>query len=186
MNTNSTDKPANVAAKFQIFRADGAESLMDSGNMSVEFPSDMRPLVTEASKHGLLDGDQVKVLFDIPGFSLIHAWIKKNYPLSLHTHDTDCLYFIVSGKLRLGNEVLGKGDGFFVPANVPYTYLPVGENGVEILEFRHSGAFNFKSLSKGNFWSKAIETCKSEQQGWQNAISPLARSPKQDNTENLK
>jgi len=186
MNTNSTDKPADVAAKFQIFRANGAESLMDSGNMSVEFPSDVRPLVTEASKHGLLDGDQVKVLFDIPGFSLIHAWIKKNYPLSLHTHDTDCLYFIVSGELRLGNEVLGKGDGFFVPANVPYTYLPVGDNGVEILEFRHSGSFNFKSLSKGNFWNKAIETCKSEQQGWQNAISPLARSPKQDNTENLK
>ncbi len=186
MDNSDSASPKGRHSKFQIFRANGAESLMDSGNMSVEFPSDVRPQVTEAAKHGLLDGDQVKVLFDLPGFSLIHAWIKKNYPLSLHTHDTDCLYFIVSGELRLGNELLGKGDGFFVPANVPYTYLAVGDNGVEILEFRHSGQFNFKSLSKGNFWNKAIETCKAEQAAWQHAISPLALNAQHDDTENAK
>ncbi|WP_373080830.1 cupin domain-containing protein [Zhongshania sp.] len=160
-------------AKFQIFRAQDANTLLDSEIMSVDFPSDVRPFVNEAVAHGLKEGDEAHVLFNLPGFSLTHAWLKKNYPLTRHTHDSDCLYVIISGALQLGTEILKKGDGFFVPANVPYIYVPVGENGVEVLEFRHAQAFNFKCLSGANFWPKAIETCKNNQEDWKNAVSPL-------------
>lgn len=172
-NENNETVETNPDFKFQIFRARDASKLLDAEIMSVEFPSDVRPFVNEAVANGLKEGDEAHVLFNLPGFSLTHAWLKKNYPLTLHTHDSDCLYVIISGALRLGNETLGKGDGFFIPANVPYIYVPVGENGVEVLEFRHAVAFNFKSLSKGNFWPKAIETCKTNQEAWKNAVSPL-------------
>lgn len=170
---NSEASEATPKPQFQIFRARDAEKLVDSGIMSVEFPADVRPMVTEASANGLKEGDEARVLFNMPGFSLVHAWLKKDYPLALHTHDSDCLYVIISGALRLGNETLGKGDGFFIPANVPYIYTPVGDNGVEVLEFRHAVAFNYKALSKGNFWPKAIETCKTNQEMWKKAVSPL-------------
>ena len=96
---------------------------------------------------GYLEGDDVRILVDLPGFSLAHAWLKKDYPLALHSHDSDCLYYIVAGSLRLGTEDLGARDSFFVPAGTPYTYRP-GPDGVEVLEFRHQGAFNFVNLSR--------------------------------------
>lgn len=172
-DNDSIEESSEQRQKIQIFHARDARSMMELGIMSVEFPSEIRPLVGEAVANGLIAGDEVKVLFSIPGFSLLHAWLKKDYPLSAHSHDADCLYWIVSGALQYGDRILRKGDGFFVPANVPYSYVPVGDNGVEVLEFRHVEAFNFKSRSGERFWQKAIETCKTTSQSWKDARSPL-------------
>jgi mannose-6-phosphate isomerase-like protein (cupin superfamily)/ketosteroid isomerase-like protein len=172
MNTSRSNTTASDA-KLQIFHAKDARLMLEMGIMSVAFPPEVRPLVNQAASDGLLYGDETKVLFNRPGFSLLHAWLKKDYPLSTHTHDVDCLYWIVSGALKLGSRILRKGDGFFVPANVPYTYVPVGDNGVEVLEFRHAVSFDFRSRSKEAFWIEAAATSRMNRELWKNARSPL-------------
>src|SRR3546814_11652558 len=51
--------------------------------------------------------------------------------------------------MRFGKEVLGQGDGAFVPGNTPYTFV-TGSDAVEFLEFRNATAWNivFKSRSE--------------------------------------
>src|SRR5579872_3189024 len=98
---------------FQIFRAADAPSLDEAGCMTIE------PFAP-----GLPEGESVRVLVNLPAFSLTHVWFKKDFPLPLHSHDADCLYYIIAGSLRLGTEDLGPRDCFFVPADVPYAYRP--------------------------------------------------------------
>jgi mannose-6-phosphate isomerase-like protein (cupin superfamily) len=64
-----------------------------------------------------------------------------------HTHSLDCLYFIVAGEAHMGNQTLGTGDGFFVPANQPYTYT-AGPEGVKVLEIRNGTSFDMQVLEK--------------------------------------
>lgn len=158
---------------FQIFRAEDAPGLMEKGCMKMEAMSDVqRAGLTRMVQEGYMHGDEVKILVDIPGFSLAHAWLKKNYPLTLHSHDSDCLYYILAGSLKIGTEELGPKDSFFVPANVPYTYKP-GPDGVEVLEFRHVGEFNFVNLSKGAaYWEKAAKTVMDNVEDWKTAKRP--------------
>lgn len=158
---------------FRIYRAKDAPTLMESGHMSIApITPEHRAGVMKAVEAGYTKGDVVKVLVDMPGFSLTHAWLKKNYPLALHTHDSDCLYYIVAGTLRMGTEDLGPGDSFFVPAGVPYTYRP-GPDGVEVLEFRHATDFNFVNLSKNPaFWDKAAQIVKDNVADWETATPP--------------
>ncbi|HEX7857847.1 MAG TPA: hypothetical protein VF503_29560 [Sphingobium sp.] len=161
------------SAGFQIFRAADASGLMEAACMEMAPMSDaqrqgMRKLV----EAGYLHGDDVRILVDLPGFSLAHAWLKKDYPLTLHSHDSDCLYYVVAGNLKIGTEELGAGDSFFVPQGVPYTYRP-GPEGVEVLEFRHSDKFNFLNLSKGAaFYEKAAETIAANVDNWKVAKRP--------------
>ncbi|WP_298692845.1 cupin domain-containing protein [uncultured Sphingomonas sp.] len=168
--------PTPVHPTMSIFRAADAKGLMESGCMTLApyAPGQgegMRSLVAA----GLLDGDEVKVLCDLPGFSLTRAWLKAGYPLPLHSHDGDCLYHIVAGALRLGTEDLGSGDSFFVPAGCPYNYKP-GPEGVEVLEFRHQGQFNFLNLAKGaGFYEKAAATITANREEWRTATPPSAR-----------
>ena len=161
------------AQPFQIFRANDAPGLMEAGCMTVEpFSAVQRAGMDGALAAGLLEGDDVRVLCNIPGFSLTHVWFKKDYPLPLHSHDADCLYYIVSGTIRLGSEDLGPRDTFLIPAGVPYTYRP-GPEGVEVLEFRHATSFNFVNHAKGAaFWAKAAETVAANLDDWKAAVPP--------------
>ena len=158
---------------FQIFRAKDAPKLMESGCMAI---APITPLqrtgVMKAVEAGYTDGDVVKVLVQMPGFSLTHAWMKKNYPLALHSHDSDCMYYVIAGTTRVGTEELGPRDSFFVPANVPYTHKP-GPDGVEILEIRHETSFNFVNLSKtAAFWDRATEIVAANRDDWKTAQPP--------------
>lgn len=165
---------ANPAQKaFTIFRGEDAPSLGDSGAMTFEpFKDAILPFVMKAQEEGVLNGEQARVLFSVPGFCLTHVWFKKAYPLPLHSHDADCLYYIIAGSLKLGTEELGPRDGFFVPADVPYGYTP-GPDGVELLEFRHATHFNFVNHANGTaFWEKAVETVKAAQPDWEKAQMP--------------
>ena len=158
---------------FKIMRAADAPVLMAAACMTIEPMSDVqRSGLNAVVAAGYLEGDDIKVLCDIPGFSLTHAWLKKDYPLPLHSHDSDCLYYIVAGTLTMGTEALGPRDSFFVPAGVPYTYRP-GADGVEILEFRQATHFNFLNLAKGEaWWAKAAETVAANAAGWKTAYRP--------------
>ncbi len=167
-----TEETSDVA-KFQIFRAADAKGLMEEGCMSIEpYTPVQRAGMDKVLAAGFLEGDEVKVLVNIPGFSLTHVWFKKDYPLPLHSHDADCLYYIIAGEVRLGTEVLGPRDSFFVPADVPYSYKP-GPEGVELLEIRQAAHFNFLNLSKGAaFWDKAAEIAASNRETWKTAVRP--------------
>jgi len=161
------------SSKFQIFRARDGKGLMEEGCMTLEpYTPVQREGMTKLIESGYLEGDKVTVLVNIPGFSLTHVWFKKDYPLPLHSHDADCLYYIIAGSLRMGSEELGPRDSFFVPADVPYAYKP-GPDGVELLEIRHANSFNF--APKGNsaeYWAKLAETAAANVEDWKSALPP--------------
>lgn len=159
--------------KVQIFRAAEAPDLMEAGCMSVGPYTDVqRAGMTRLLEGGFLEGDQITVLVNIPGFSLTHVWFKKDYPLPLHSHDVDCLYYVVAGSLQYGSETLGPRDCFFLPAGTPYTYRP-GPEGVEVLEFRHANSFDFQNLAKNPaFYDKALETLAANREAWKTARRP--------------
>lgn len=166
---------------FRIFKAADAKGLMEEGCMTVEpFTPTQRAGMDKVLASGYLDGDEVKVLCNLPGFSLTHVWFKPDYPLPLHSHDADCLYYIIAGSIRLGSEELGPRDTFFVPTDVPYTYKP-GPDGVELLEFRHSPQFNFVNHAKGAaFWEKAAEITASRHEDWKRAVRPALNTANSD------
>ncbi len=156
-----------------IMRAADAPGLMEAGCMTVEpFTPVQRAGMDQVMAGGYLDGDEIKVLSNIPGFGLTHVWFKPGYPLPLHSHDADCLYYIIAGSVRLGTEELGPRDSFFIPADVPYTYR-IGPEGVELLEFRHATHFNFVNHAKGAaFWEKAAETAAANKESWKTVKRP--------------
>ena len=121
---------------------------------------------------GAMDGAEFTMLCNLPGFTLMHAWFKKDYPLPLHSHSADCLYYVVAGTARLGTEELSAGDTFFVPANVPYTYR-AGPDGVEVLEFRHTLDIDFQNYAKNQaFYDKAISTIIANRDLWTEVPKP--------------
>lgn len=161
------------SSKFQIFRHADAPHLVEAQCMKVEaYTPVQREGMDKVLAAGFLEGDDVRVLCDIPGFSLTHVWFKPGYPLPLHSHDVDCLYYIIAGEIRLGTETLGPRDSFFIPTGVPYTYKP-GPEGVELLEIRNKGHFNFVNLAKGaGFWDKAAESVAQNRESWKTIERP--------------
>lgn len=160
-------------ARLRIFRAADAPTLQDEGCMTlVPFSPVQLAGMQAMAEQGYGEGEEVRVLVNIPGFSLTHIWFKKDFPLPLHSHDVDCLYHIVAGSLRLGTEELGARDSFFIPRDLPYTYK-AGPDGVELLEIRHANQFHFRNLVKGEgYWARAVETCASHREEWKAARRP--------------
>jgi mannose-6-phosphate isomerase-like protein (cupin superfamily) len=158
---------------MRILRHKDAPGLVEAKCMTLEpYSPIQREGMTKVLDAGYLEGDEVKVLSQIPGFGLTHVWFKAGYPLPLHSHDCDCLYYIIAGSLKLGTEELGPRDSFFVPSGVPYTYKP-GPDGVELLEFRHANTFNFVNLVKSEaFWEKAAESVTAHRESWKTDQPP--------------
>lgn len=166
--------PESDNSKFQIYRFADSPTLVEANCMEI-LPFTETQIEGFKAMHmaGPERGDETIVLFSIPGFSLTYAWFKKDYPLPLHSHSSDCLYYIVSGSLKLGTEWLGPRDGFFIPDGVPYTYTP-GPEGLEILEFRHKQHFDFNLMAKGAaFWKRAADTTAANQEAWKVAKKPV-------------
>jgi quercetin dioxygenase-like cupin family protein len=136
MSTTRTKKKG-----ISLFRAKDAVDLVETDLMSTP---EMSPETAQAMQTsvaaGLGAGAQTKVLLrqspDEGGFSLVTLWFKPGFPLPRHTHNVDCLYYVVSGSAIMGNQTLRAGDGFFVPEDAPYQYN-AGPDGVEVLEIRH-------------------------------------------------
>jgi quercetin dioxygenase-like cupin family protein len=165
------------ASPFAIFRAGTAKDYDESEIMSPASGSEYDPAGSAAViEAGILEGSRVRLLFERPGLSLTHAWFKSDFPLPRHSHNADCLYFVLAGSLRLGREELAPGDGFFVGANVPYTYTP-GRQGVEVLEFRTANAFDIRVLAKNPaFWAKALTTVDERRDAWADETPPSGLS----------
>lgn len=151
---------------FFTFRFSDTKSLEDSDIM--EMVPQERPIPEEVGlciANGLPQGTSSRVIFSGFGISVVHVWFKRSFPLPLHSHDADCVYYILAGGLRLGTEDFGPGDGFFVPADVPYTYRP-GSDGVELLEIRNRDRFDYRDRSTSAFWKKALKVVQENRENW--------------------
>jgi hypothetical protein len=157
---------------FEIFRGRDAtdcdESVMYRGPASEVAAAGAAAMVAA----GLNEGSRVKVVYKRPGMSLTYCWFKSGYPLPLHSHNTECLYFIVSGSVRMGTETLNAGDGFFTGVDVPYSYT-AGEDVVELLEFRNSDRFDGRPLANAEaYWQRALADLVAARKGWSGQEAP--------------
>lgn len=171
--TAATEPSANTGAGMEIFRFASAPMLDETGHMEVaDLNEEMQAGIGGALEAGFAEGNVVKTLFSRPGFSLTYAWFKSGFPLPLHTHNADCLYYIVAGTLQLGTEKLGAGDGFFIGKDKAYRYTP-GPEGVEVLEFRSEENFDIKFLAKTlPAWAKITDVIKERRPAWANEAPP--------------
>jgi hypothetical protein len=164
---------APKSTPLEIFRHDEARDYAKGGIQRIVAPG---PTVMEAlarfEKSGAGAGQRVTLAFARPGFSLTHVWFKSGYPLPLHSHSGDCLYYILAGDIRIGTNRLGAGDGFFVASDVAYTY-EVGPEGVEVLEFRATDELDIRFRSEsGAAWDKTIETLEARREIWKDEAPP--------------
>jgi len=168
------DAGANNATKFAIFRkADNPPLTEEQFYGGAVATPEQRESMDKMLAAGWADGEETRMVYNGPGFSLVHAWFKAGYPLPLHSHSADGVYFVVAGSLSLGTEHLEAGDAFVVPANAAYTYTP-GPDGAEVLEIRHTAMIDFRILTKGGaaFWSKALQQVAEHRADWKTAKRP--------------
>lgn len=168
----------NWRPPFEIFRGAQAPSLADCACMT---PVGETPnmLATLARHPEMLDsgGEHVDVPYRRPGMSLARLWLKSGFPLPLHTHDCDCLYYVVAGSIHLGNEVLVAGDGFFVATDVPYGYT-AGPDGAEVLEFRATDTFEIRLKDKPEAaWEKTANQMLDSRERWAAEPPPVRKMP---------
>lgn len=162
----------NEEKKFQIFRNEDAYVFGEEGVMTTDPTPVQKDGLERMLDAGVIDGSVYTMLANLPGFTLMHAWFKKDYPLPLHSHSADCLYYVIAGSARLGTEDLSAGDTFFVPANTPYTYH-AGPEGVEVLEFRHTLDIDFQNYAKNKaFYDKAVATVVENRDLWKKVPKP--------------
>lgn len=134
-----------------LFRGTGAPGLFESNTMSLPETdaNDQAALAADGPRNpDIALGGHDEVLFrgdGEDGFSLVRAWFGPHYVLPRHTHDGDCLYYVLEGSLTMGRKSLDAGDGFFAPHGAPYAY-EAGPDGVVVLEFRARTSFGMKIL----------------------------------------
>jgi hypothetical protein len=120
-------------------------------------------------------------LFSDPGgtedecLNLIWLRLGSNYHLPRHSHTEDCLYYVISGELHLGNQTISAGEGFFVPSEAPYTYT-VGPEGAEILEFRGTARpVKSQTMESPAGWKRILETSRKHRKRWVQELQPYAQ-----------
>lgn len=161
--------------KITIYRAKDAKQSMDAMEFAPLDEIQMQGL-SRGAEAGSDDGAVVKVLFssETVGVSLTYAWFKKGLPLPRHSHNADCLYYVISGQLQYGRETLEAGDGMLVPAGALYTFESVGENGVEFVEFRKATKYDIKLNTPAKVWDRQCEQTIAHRDAWKLAKPPLA------------
>ena len=117
-------------------------------------------------------GAAAVTLFSMPTLHVSYAWFKSGFPLPLHSHDADCYYLVIAGSMKLGTEVLRKGDGVLIPAGAPYTVSP-GEAGVEFIEMRTSPDYDTNYRAKTDaYWDRVAETSRARMGAWAEEAAP--------------
>jgi quercetin dioxygenase-like cupin family protein len=122
-------------------------------------------------------GAAALTLFSSPNCHVSYVWFKSGYPLPIHSHDTNCYYLVIAGSMRVGMEVLGKGDGVQIPGGAPYTVTPLDE-GVEFLEIRESPDYDTHFRAKSDtYWDRVAETRRARKDIWANETAPYGLVP---------
>jgi mannose-6-phosphate isomerase-like protein (cupin superfamily) len=156
-----------------IFRAEAAPELDQTDFMRPPVMSEETgESVVANMANGALTGSKLKVLVrqtdEEGGFSLVHVWFKPNYPLPRHSHDADCMYYVISGSLQMGSQTLQAGDCFYVPSEAPYLYS-AGPTGVEVLEIRRGAeSFDIKIFDASpERWEAMLRTLQTHRDEWE-------------------
>lgn len=168
----------NQSPRFEIFRGADAPTLEECACMAYEGDTPnlavAQPALAEAMA---VRGEYADVPYRREGMSLARLWVKSGFPLPLHTHDCDCLYYIVAGSIHIGTETLSAGDGFFVGRDVPYAYT-AGPDGAEVLEFRNTDSFNIRVRDKPvAAWEKLAGTLIESHSRWTDEALPVRKMP---------
>jgi hypothetical protein len=178
MSEQMDDQEATGQGKRRIefFYNSKAEGFEEADVMEHDFSPMVADGLARMMEKGYASGSKLRCLFrskDPKGFSLTHVWFKANFPLPPHSHDSDCLYYIIAGDIRMGNRTLRAGDGFLLPAEAGYSYVP-GPEGVELLEFRATSRFDIK-IPDGSrqFWDRLVGVCESNRQLWETQQPPV-------------
>jgi quercetin dioxygenase-like cupin family protein len=135
--------------KMVIFKGAGAPSLQEAAMSTGRSHVDDEP-IDDFFSEAIMTSFSSSVPYrqeGRDGMSLVSLDFPPGAMLPRHSHSADCLYYIVSGGIVMGTRELGPGDGFFVPADQPYGYR-AGAEGVVLLEFRQSTAFDTKFHEK--------------------------------------
>jgi hypothetical protein len=164
--------------KLRIFRRADAPDLSATGMMAppVMDPTPPDSLLAEIQSVTGGAGYVNKVLWHDPagnGMSLVWLWYAPHYALPRHSHDTDCVYYVIAGEARLGSQVVAAGDGFFVPSGAPYAYA-AGPEGVEVLEFRSTSSFDIRISESLARWAHMLEASREHGPSWE-AATPAHR-----------
>lgn len=164
--------------RFEIFRGSEAPSLNDCKCMTSEGETpNMLATLARFPEMMHSGGDQADVPYRRPGMSLARLWVKSGFALPLHTHDCDCLYYIVAGSIQMGTEKLVAGDGFYVGSEVPYAYT-AGPEGAEVLEFRTADTFNIRVKDKPVVaWEKTAANMIDSRERWSTEPAPVRTMP---------
>jgi len=169
---------SSPAKRMRIFRASEATDIQD--HMPVVGVDDhvqtgLRLLAEATGSYPVESGTKAVVLFCEPGdhgISLVYLWFKSGYVLPRHSHDVDCLYYVLGGELQMGTQTVRKGDGVFIPANAAYTY-EAGPNGVEVLEFRNATRFQFRFQGNDDaHWKRIADVLKASCAKWEHEPPP--------------
>lgn len=156
------------ARGLQFFRAEDAEDFDTSGMMAPASPLP-EPVLALLAQHPSAAGHKHRVLFrgaGDEGLSLIRLWFGANYRLPRHSHDVDCLYYVLSGEVRMNKLVLRAGDGFLVRAGAPYAYA-AGPDGVEVLEFRAATSFDITIHDRTPArWQPVVDAVVANEERW--------------------
>jgi quercetin dioxygenase-like cupin family protein len=176
MSAEATERPRRA---ISIFRAEEATPLLETDFMSMPTMSDEQVAVGAPDIYmDSAPGTDVRVVVrqttEEGGFSILRVWFKADYPVPRHTHDADCLYYVVAGSAILGSQTLRPGDGFFIPAGAPYAY-DAGPEGVELLEIRHAAwQFDIQMLeANAGKWAAIAETIATHREAWEaETVSP--------------
>jgi hypothetical protein len=161
---------------LSLFERADAPDLDDTGAMA--------PRVVEGAPVPAMDarlGAVTKLLFGDPdgvdggGLSLVWVRFAANFPLPRHSHDSDCLYYVASGELRMGSRVVKAGEGFFIPGGAPYAYT-AGPDGVEVLEFRGTSRFDIRLRETQAGWDRIVEEVGANRRRWIDDAEQMAHS----------
>jgi quercetin dioxygenase-like cupin family protein len=171
--SGTTQDSVQAKQSLQIFRGKDAPALDEFGSMNYVLPEDGAAGLGKLAELGMNEGAELNVLFSTPGFSLTAIWFKPGFTLPIHSHNADCLYYVIAGQVIMGNETLSAGDGLFLPADTWYSYA-AGAEGAELLEFRQVEKFDFKVRSGiPKHWEKLAESCLKNRDGWKTAVRPV-------------
>jgi mannose-6-phosphate isomerase-like protein (cupin superfamily) len=128
--------------------------------------------MAQMRESGDVGGARAVTLFSNEAMHVSYVWFKSGYPLPIHSHDVDCFYQIFAGSMKVGSEVLGKGDGVMIPAGVPYTVTP-GEQGVEFFEFRTGPDYDTHYRAKTDtYWDRVSEVRRERKAIWAQEQAP--------------
>ena len=173
--TSTTDESRSTAHlpapdEFSIFTGEAVHSLRDMLTEVTFTPGEGEEFAATSMFNGLRSlvpfchgGDT--------GFSIVRVYLAPGYILPAHTHNSDCLYYVLRGQAILGKRVIEPGGGFFVPSGKAYGYT-AGDEGAEVLEFRHATTTDFHETERSPArWKKIMENAE-RHDGWKDADLP--------------